>query len=558
MAEDKRNIGRITRIIGPIVEVDFSGTKGREYVPDIYNALRVTHDDGSTLTLEVQAHLGSSKVRAIALDSVDGLHRGMEVEDTGEPIKFPVSERVLGRLFNVVGDIIDDGEPIQFSSANRERIVREPPDFNQLDSKLKVLRTGIKVIDLMAPFPWGGKIGLFGGAGVGKTVFVKELINTFSEWYKARSVYSGVGERTREGNDLWAELQENKEVLKNVALVFGQMNEPPGNRFRAGMAAVTLAEYFRELADCPHCGYKEYSYLLKVCPACKRQVTAGDQEKIRRNNVLLFMDNLFRYVQAGAELSTLLGRMPSAVGYQPTLEMELGDMEERITSTKRGSITSVQAVYVPADDLTDPAPAAIFNHLDARVVLSRDIMEKGIYPAVDPLESNSRVLDIAAITPDELQEAIKEQRTDEREAKWIEHLIDNGTNYQLLVANEVRRILTKNIELESTVRLLGKGELKEDDRITYESAQRILRFFSQPFIVSEQYTGKPGRRVHIWDTVFGFMCLAYDPRVTDVPEDNFRYIGTIEEVRGYGEALREPSSKIEKLEELKEKIEEQT
>ena len=519
MTAKNQNTGTIIRIIGPVVDVDFS--KGE--VPDIYNALTVEQDDGSTATLEVEGHLGGRRVKTIALGSVDGLRQGMEVIDKGKPLLFPVGDATLGRLFNVLGDVIDDKLPIAPSAVAYRPVVCEPPPFDLLQSELEVLRTGIKVIDLMAPFPRGGKIGLFGGAGVGKTVFMKELINTFasSSWRREScvSIYAGVGERTREGNDLWTELQPKGDVnvLQHVALVFGQMNEPPGNRFRSGMAAVTLAEYFR------------------------------DRETGARNDVLLFMDNVFRCIQAGAELSTLLGRMPSAVGYQPTLEMELGDMEERLSSTKKGSITSIQAIYVPADDITDPAPSAVFGHLDAKVVLSRRIVEKGIYPAVDPLESESRILDMGGITEKELADAPKENQP------WIERLLDaNGTNLHLRVANEVRRILAKNIDLEATVRLLGKNELSKEDQDTYERAQRIMWFFSQPLVVSKQYSGIEGKRVRIWDKVFSFLCLVCDPKITSVGDEAaFAHKGSIEEVKGYGEQIATPTAKIEKIEDLK-------
>ncbi len=564
MAVDKRT-GRITRVIGPIVEVDFSSAEGQDNVPDIYNALHVKNEDGSlAITLEVQAHLGNDIVRAIALDSVEGLYKGMLVDDTGGPMRFPVSEKVLGRLFNVLGEPIDGGAPLPTEHVTRERIVREPPEFDQLYSDLEVMRTGIKVIDLMAPFPQGGKIGLFGGAGVGKTVLMKELISTFFNWYKAYTVYGGVGERTREGNDLWIELQQgSKDVLNNVVLVFGQMNEPPGNRFRSGMAAVTLAEYFRELGKCPVCS-KRLSYLLTDCPHCgSRLVWEAPASKEQRNNVLLFMDNVFRYVQAGAELSTLLGRMPSAVGYQPTLEMELGDMEERMSSTKRGSITSIQAVYVPADDLTDPAPAAIFSHLDSKVVLSRDIVEKGIYPAVDPLKSDSRILERSGITDEDIKRARTrdQDKLDEGEVRWIEEMIIKIGGCHLVVANEVKRILTRNIEIESTVKLLGVDELQETERDTYERAQRMLRFFSQPFMKSAgQYAEGGGKRVDIWDTVFGFMCLAYDEEITrpTYRHDEFMYKGKIDEVGEYGRTVRSPDDKINKLKKLRERISKQT
>ena len=420
------NKGRVVQVIGPVVDVHFP-----DELPAIYNALQITIDRGEGDVLEViaevQQHLGDDKVRAVSMDSTDGLARGVEVRDTGAPMTVPVGEATLGRLINVMGEAIDHGEPIE--AAEDWPIHRAAPDFESLDPTDEILETGIKVVDLLAPYVKGGKIGLFGGAGVGKTVIVQELIHNIAKQHGGLSVFCGVGERTREGNDLWREMRESG-VIDKTALVFGQMNEPPGARLRVGLAGLTIAEYFREV---------------------------GGQD------VLLFIDNIFRFVQAGSEVSALLGRMPSAVGYQPTLANEMGELQERITSTKRGSVTSVQAIYVPADDLTDPAPAASFAHLDATTVLSRDIAAKGIYPAVDPLDSTSRIL-----SPD---------------AVGQEHYA---------VATAVQEMLQRYRDLQDIIAILGMDELSDEDKVTVRRARRIERFLSQPFNVAEQFTGTRG------------------------------------------------------------------
>jgi len=456
------NTGTVVQVIGPVIDVRFP-----DEIPAIYNALTVGIDSGDgqlrQVVCEVQQHLGDDKVRAVAMDSTDGLARGVEVIDTGVAMTMPVGEQTLGRLINVTGDTIDHGE--QLVDVERWPIHRPAPDFESLDPTDEVFETGIKVVDLIAPYVKGGKIGLFGGAGVGKTVIVQELIRNIAAEHGGLSVFCGVGERTREGNDLWLEMKESG-VINKTALIFGQMNEPPGARLRVGLAGLTVAEYFREM---------------------------GGQD------VLLFIDNIFRFVQAGSEVSALLGRMPSAVGYQPTLANEMGELQERITSTKRGSVTSVQAIYVPADDLTDPAPAATFAHLDATTVLSRAIVEKGIYPAVDPLDSNSRILT--------------------RDAVGDEH-------YE--VATRVQEILQRYRELQDIIAILGMDELSDEDKVIVQRARKIERFLSQPFHVAEQFTGIPGKYVPLADTVRGFKDLA-DGKCDDLSEQAFFMVGGIEE-----------------------------
>ena len=454
------NTGTVVQVIGAVIDVRFP-----DEIPAIYNALkvRIGEGDGNEVICEVQQHLGDNKVRAVAMDATDGLARGVEVIDTGQPMTVPVGEATLGRLIDVNGNTIDKGEPL--TDAEHWPIHRPAPAFEDLDPTDELFETGIKVVDLLAPYVKGGKIGLFGGAGVGKTVIVQELINNIATQHGGYSVFCGVGERTREGNDLWTEMQESG-VLAKTALIFGQMNEPPGARLRVGLAGLTVAEYFRE---------------------------AGGQD------VLLFIDNIFRFVQAGSEVSALLGRMPSAVGYQPTLANEMGELQERITSTKRGSVTSVQAIYVPADDLTDPAPAATFTHLDATTTLSRAISEKGIYPAVDPLDSNSRILT--------------------RDAVGNEH-------YE--VALRVQEILQRYKELQDIIAILGMDELSDEDKVTVQRARKIERFLSQPFTVAEAFTGTPGKYVPLADTVRGFKDVV-EGKCDDFPEQAFFMVGGIED-----------------------------
>ena len=456
------NTGTVVQVIGPVIDVRFP-----DDVPAIYNALTVRIDSGDgqgkDVVCEVQQHLGDDKVRAVAMDSTDGLARGVEVIDTGVAMTVPVGEQTLGRLINVTGDTIDHGEPLV--DVERWPIHRPAPDFESLDPTDEIFETGIKVVDLIAPYVKGGKIGLFGGAGVGKTVIVQELIRNIAAEHGGLSVFCGVGERTREGNDLWPDMKESG-VIEKTALIFGQMNEPPGARLRVGLAGLTVAEYFREV---------------------------GGQD------VLLFIDNIFRFVQAGSEVSALLGRMPSAVGYQPTLANEMGELQERITSTKRGSVTSVQAIYVPADDLTDPAPAATFAHLDATTVLSRAIVEKGIYPAVDPLDSNSRILT--------------------RDAVGDEH-------YE--VATRVQETLQRYRDLQDIIAILGMDELSDEDKVVVQRARKIERFLSQPFHVAEQFTGIQGKYVPLAETVRGFKDIV-DGQCDDLPEQAFFMVGGIEE-----------------------------
>ncbi len=452
--------GTIQQIIGPVIDVRFNDD---DAVPAIYNALTIEGPDGP-LTLEVEQHLGGGVVRAVAMGSTDGLSRGMAVTDTGQPIAVPVGDETLGRIFNVLGQAVDGKD--QVKSAEQWPIHRDAPNFTDQSTQAEVLETGIKVIDLICPIVKGGKVGLFGGAGVGKTVIIQELINNIASAHGGYSVFAGVGERTREGNDLYHEMQSAK-VIDKVAMVFGQMNEPPGSRLRVALTGLTMAEYFRD----------------------KQQ-----------QDVLFFIDNIFRFTQAGSEVSALLGRMPSAVGYQPTLASEMGAMQERITSTHQGSITSVQAVYVPADDLTDPAPATTFGHLDSTVTLSRSLAELAIYPAVDPLDSSSTILD--------------------------PHVVGEE-HYR--VAREVQRILQRYKDLQDIIAILGMEELSDEDKITVARARKIQKFLSQPFFVAEAFTGHPGQYVKREDTVAGFAAILageYD----DVPEGNFYMKGGIDQV----------------------------
>lgn len=457
------NEGIIFQVIGPVVDIDFEGGK----LPKINNSIKIprTNIEGidEELIVEVQQHLGENRVRAVAMDSTDGLVRGMKAIDTGEPIMVPVGPETLGRLINVIGEGIDGLGEIK--TKQKYAIHRHAPKFENLTTKQEIFETGIKVIDLIEPYSKGGKTGLFGGAGVGKTVIIQELIHNIAKQHGGYSVFAGVGERTREGNDLWLEMKESG-VLPKTALVFGQMNEPPGARLRVGLTGLTIAEYFR------------------------------DEEG---RDVLLFIDNIFRFTQAGSEVSALLGRMPSAVGYQPNLATEMGELQERITSTAKGSITSVQAIYVPADDLTDPAPATAFSHLDATTVLSRQISELGIYPAVDPLDSTSRILQ-----PD----------------------IVGWEHYN--VARQVKEILQSYKDLQDIINILGMDELSEEDKITVRRARRIQRFLSQPFSVAEQFTGFEGKYVKLEDTIRSFKEIL-EGKHDNLPEQAFMYVGTIEE-----------------------------
>ncbi len=464
-------VGKISQVIGSTFDAEFP----EDHLPSIYNAIRVDHDGGADgvsirLTGEVQQHLGGGRVRAVALGSTDGLVRGMPVTDTGSPVCVPVGMETLGRVFNLLGEPIDKRGPVQ---AKQTRSIHQPPpEFQNLEPKTKIFETGIKVIDLLAPYVRGGKTGLLGGAGVGKTVIIQELIARLARFHSGFSCFAGVGERTREGNDLWLEMQEakigdtGKSVIDQTVMVFGQMNEPPGARLRVALSALTMAEYFRD-------------------------ETGSD--------VLLFIDNIFRFTQAGSEVSALLGRMPSAVGYQPTLSTEMGDLQERITSTNKGAVTSVQAIYVPADDLTDPAPAATFTHLDAFTVLSRSIAEKGIYPAVDPLESSSRIMDVNFLGE--------------------EHYT---------VAQTVKRILQRHKDLQDIIAILGVDELSEEDKLIVARARRLDRFFSQPFFVAEVFTGKSGSNVKLTDTIRSCKEIA-EGKWDHLPESAFMYVGTVEE-----------------------------
>jgi len=491
--------GKISQIIGPVIDVSFDENVP---LPNIYDALEVTNEQGNVIVLECQQDIGENTIRTVAMDSTDGLSRGMQVVSTGMTISMPVGDRIKGRLFNVIGNAID-GMP----AVSRERVAsihRDPPKFENLSTSKEVLYTGIKVIDLIEPYSKGGKIGLFGGAGVGKTVIIQELINNIAKQSKGFSVFAGVGERTREGNDLLREMIEAglvsygdefkksmeeggwdlskvdpKEMEKSLlTMVFGQMNEPPGARARVALSGLTVAEYFRD----------------------------GDEQS-GGNDILFFIDNIFRFTQAGSEVSALLGRMPSAVGYQPTLATEMGIMQERITSTKRGSITSVQAVYVPADDLTDPAPATTFSHLDATTVLSRKIAEQGIYPAVDPLDSTSRIL-----SPD----------------------IVGEDHYN--TAQRVKEILQRYKELQDIIAILGMDELSDEDKLVVQRARRVARFLSQPFFVATQFTGTPGAFVAIEDTIKGFKMIL-DGEVDEYPESAFNLVGTIEEAIEKGKKM---------------------
>ena len=459
--------GKIVQVSGPVIDVEFEGS----YLPAIKDALYVIQD-GKKKVMEVSQHTGNNVVRCIMLAASEGLCKDMEVIATGSGISVPVGEKTLGRLFNVLGDTLDDGAKLD--DEEHWSIHRNPPSFAEQSPVVEMLQTGIKVIDLLAPYAKGGKIGLFGGAGVGKTVLIQELIRNIAAESGGYSIFTGVGERSREGNDLWTEMKESG-VLEKTALVFGQMNEPPGARMRVAETGLTMAEYFRD---------------------------------VKRQDVLLFIDNIFRFVQAGSEVSALLGRMPSAVGYQPTLATDLGELQERIASTTKGSITSVQAVYVPADDLTDPAPATTFSHLDATTVLSRKIVEQGIYPAVDPLESTSRILE-----PDVVGE---------------EHYT---------VARRVQEVLQKYKELQDIIAILGMEELSEDDKLTVYRARKIQRFLSQQFHVAENFTGNPGKYVPVEDTVKGFKAIL-DGEMDEYPEAAFFNVGTIEDVKAKAETLK--------------------
>jgi F-type H+-transporting ATPase subunit beta len=455
------NIGKVVQVMGPVVDVRFSDGE----LPAIYNAIKIRDEArGINLTCEVAQHLGDDIVRTVALSSTDGLVRGMDAIDTGAPIKVPVGRVTLGRLFNLLGEPIDERGPVE---ADTYAPIHKPaPSLDEQNVKTEILETGLKVIDLLCPFNKGGKIGLFGGAGLGKTVLIQELIRNIATEHQGVSVFAGVGERTREGNDLYLEMNETG-VINQTVLVFGQMNEPPGARLRVGLTALTMAEYFR------------------------------DEEG---QDVLVFIDNIFRFVQAGAEVSALLGRMPSAVGYQPTLATEMGELQERITSTKRGSITSVQAIYVPADDPTDPAPATTFSHLDAYVYLERRIAEKGIYPAVDPLASTSKNLDPAIVGEEHYQ-----------------------------VARSVQQILQRYRDLQDIIAILGIDELSDEDKLIVARARKIERFLSQPFFLAEKFTGNPGRYVRVADTVRSFKMIV-NGEVDDLPEQAFYMCGTIEDV----------------------------
>ena len=456
----KKNIGKITQIIGAVLDIKFEAGN----LPEIYDAINITREDGGRLVVEVAQHLGDDTVRCIAMGPTDGLVRGMEAEATGAPISVPVGENTLGRMFNVLGEPIDNIAPPE--GAEYLPIHRKAPAFEEQSTTTEILETGIKVVDLLCPYQKGGKIGLFGGAGVGKTVLIQELIRNIATEHGGYSVFTGVGERTREGNDLYYEMKESG-VINKTTMVFGQMNEPPGARMRVGLTGLTIAENFRD---------------------------AGGKD------VLLFIDNIFRFTQAGSEVSALLGRMPSAVGYQPTLQTEMGALQERITSTKNGSITSVQAVYVPADDLTDPAPATTFAHLDATTVLSRSIVELGIYPAVDPLESTSRILDPKVVGEEHYK-----------------------------VARGVQEILQKYKELQDIIAILGMDELSEEDKLVVARARKVQKFLSQPFFVAGQFTGLEGKYVPIGETIRGFREII-EGKHDDIPESYFLNAGSIEDV----------------------------
>ena len=463
MPEQTQNVGKVIEIRGVVIDAVF-----HERLPEIYTALRIEMPEREgqpaiDLIAEVQQHLGDDRVRAVAMDATDGIPRGVDVVDTGAPITVPVGKQTLGRLFNVLGETIDDGEQ-PAGDAERWPIHREPPSFDQLQPTMETFETGLKVIDLIAPFVRGGKVGLLGGAGLGKTILIQELIRNIAREHQGNSVFAGVGERTREGNDLWLEMTESG-VLKDTALVFGQMNEPPGARLRVALTGLTMAEYFRDQGA----------------------------------DVLLFIDNIFRFVQAGSEVSALLGRMPSAVGYQPTLATEMGQLQERITSTRQGSVTSVQAIYVPADDLTDPAPAGTFAHLDAFITLSRPISEKGIYPAIDPLDSNSRALQRGVVSDEHYE-----------------------------TATRVQEVLQRYKDLQDIIAILGIDELSDEDRLIVQRARKIERFLSQPMFVGEIFTGQPGRFVRLEETIAGFTEIL-DGKHDDLPEQAFYMVGSIDE-----------------------------
>jgi len=475
MVKTNLNKGYVTQIIGPVLDIAFPDGK----LPPIYSALEIGLEDGSVTIVEVQQLLGDNKVRAVSMRSTDGLKRGVEVVDLGCPITVPVGSPTLGRIFNVIGEPVDEQGEVVFDETLP--IHRDAPAFTELETKPSIFETGIKVVDLLAPYRRGGKIGLFGGAGVGKTVLIMELINNIAKAHGGVSVFGGVGERTREGNDLYEEMKESGVINQNnfpdskVALVYGQMNEPPGARMRVGLTALTMAEYFRD---------------------------------VNKQDVLLFIDNIFRFTQAGSEVSALLGRMPSAVGYQPTLATEMGALQERITSTTQGSITSIQAVYVPADDLTDPAPATTFAHLDATTVLSRNLAAKGIYPAVDPLDSTSTMLQPGIVSE---------------------------THYE--IAETVKETLQQYKELQDIIAILGIDELSEEDRLTVARARKIERFLSQPFFVAEIFTGSPGKYVSLEETIKGFSMIL-NGELDDLPEQAFYLVGNIDEAIAKAETLK--------------------
>ena len=475
MVKTNLNKGYVTQIIGPVLDIEFSDGN----LPPIYSAIKIELEDGSSTIVEVQQLLGDNKVRAVSMRSTDGLKRGVEAIDLGAPISVPVGTPTLGRIFNVIGEPVDEQGDV--SSNETLPIHRDAPAFTELETKPSIFETGIKVVDLLAPYRRGGKIGLFGGAGVGKTVLIMELINNIAKAHGGVSVFGGVGERTREGNDLYEEMKESGVINESnfseskVALVYGQMNEPPGARMRVGLTALTMAEYFRD---------------------------------VNKQDVLLFIDNIFRFTQAGSEVSALLGRMPSAVGYQPTLATEMGALQERITSTTQGSITSIQAVYVPADDLTDPAPATTFAHLDATTVLSRNLAAKGIYPAVDPLDSTSTMLQPGIVS---------------------------DTHYE--VAESVKETLQRYKELQDIIAILGIDELSEEDRLTVARARKVERFLSQPFFVAEIFTGSPGKYVSLEDTIKGFT-MVLGGELDDLPEQAFYLVGNIDEAIAKAETLK--------------------
>ena len=475
MVKTNLNKGYVSQIIGPVLDIEFpDGT-----LPPIYSAIKIELEDGSSTIVEVQQLLGDNKIRAVSMRSTDGLKRGVEAVDLGAPISVPVGTPTLGRIFNVIGEPVDEQGEVSYDETLP--IHREAPAFTELETKPSIFETGIKVVDLLAPYRRGGKIGLFGGAGVGKTVLIMELINNIAKAHGGVSVFGGVGERTREGNDLYEEMKESGVINENnfteskVALVYGQMNEPPGARMRVGLTALTMAEYFRD---------------------------------VNKQDVLLFIDNIFRFTQAGSEVSALLGRMPSAVGYQPTLATEMGALQERITSTTQGSITSIQAVYVPADDLTDPAPATTFAHLDATTVLSRNLAAKGIYPAVDPLDSTSTMLQPGIVS---------------------------DTHYE--IAESVKETLQRYKELQDIIAILGIDELSEEDRLTVARARKVERFLSQPFFVAEIFTGSPGKYVSLEETIKGFT-MVLGGELDDLPEQSFYLVGNIDEAIAKAETLK--------------------